>query len=299
MNSSKVVLIALLSVGFICIYILPRILFSPKTAAETEKPYAEKTIDEVLDEAFQIIAITENPPPQNVIKTTQRFNRYQARSGNELAPYIIDYFWYAPNEPWPENIKFPLIIHLHDQNSLAFSAEYMTQTNIRNNFPAFHFVPMLPPGATWANYKEDPTLKMLPYISEYIDYVLVKYPVDPKRIYLVGCGAGGHGAFGAIAERPDFYAAAVIINSDWNPAQAKKLAQTPLFMMMGEKNKQFSKTATIQITKDIRQLNGQAEYKEFTSMPHNCAFPPFYKASTWDWMFAHQSNETKIQTLAQ
>ena len=195
----------------------------------------------------------------------------------------IDYYVQKPLQPWPKDVKFPLIVHLHDKNEIAFSANIITKPRISNAYPAFNLAPALPADHVFADLSDND--KTSPeFVSNLVKDLLQQYPIDENRVYIIGCGYGAMGAFHEIDKNPDLYAGAITINGTWHQV-SKSLIQTPLLIMHGESNKVFRPLNTRQFVKEAKQAGATIGYKEFESMGHTCSYKGLYAKNVWDWLF--------------
>ena len=207
----------------------------------------------------------------------------------------LTYFFYEPATPYPEGLKFPLVLVLHGGTGNAYAAQYLTADRMLYAYPAFILVPVLPKAQLWAY----PDLKAQTLDSKYglgdavalINDLLPKYPIDRSRIYVVGCSDGGTGAFGAARYYPDFFAAAVAISGGWHPQDGAQMTKLPLLVIHGAQDTVFPVAHTSDTVKMIQSYSGPAVYKEYADMGHECPAPRLYSSRLWKWLFAQQRKE--------
>jgi predicted peptidase len=206
----------------------------------------------------------------------------------------MTYHWLAPQKPWPEGIKFPLVMVLHGAPGKAYAAEYLARRDMQINYPAFIFVPVLPNGMTWyepgsapeGNDYDRKRPKGLPGAMRALDEIVKTYPVDISRIYVVGCSEGGFGAFGAVKEYGDRIAAAVALAGGWSPAHADYFTKTPMLVMHGQIDSVIPAKTSRDVSVEIKRRGGPIEYIEIPGMEHNCPSPVFYSEKVWKWLFS-------------
>ena len=73
----------------------------------------------------------------------------------------------------------------------------------------------------------------LPAVLQALDALQKEVSIDADRIYVTGQSMGGFGSFGAVAARPDLFAAAVPICGGWAVGEAKAMAQVPFLVFHG------------------------------------------------------------------
>lgn len=218
------------------------------------------------------------------------FTSVPFRVKGRFADRIMTYFWAAPDEPYPDGIEFPLVVVLHGSPGNAYAAKYLLSSAVRMQHPSFVLVPVLPRERTWATWqkrqkREDTELanvvKMIQSVSE-------QHPIDPSRIYVIGCSEGGFGAFGAALYFPDIFAAAVPISGGWNPEDAKDMTKIPILSMHGTKDDVLPVEMTRDVSQLIREYGGNISYNEFPDMGHECPSTRLYSNALWQWLFAQQ-----------
>jgi predicted peptidase len=157
----------------------------------------------------------------------QSYERKEIKIQEEGRAHIFTYFWLEPHKPYPENLKFPLVVILHGSPGNAYAGQYIAQDEMQLAYPSFVLVPVIPAGTVWSFPATLPpgyegmeamtkSRHMLPYVVTMIRDAMSRYPIDPSRIYVMGCSQGGFGAFGAVRDYPDLFAAAVSISGGWS-----------------------------------------------------------------------------------
>ena len=210
----------------------------------------------------------------------------------------LTYFWFQPSPPYPENLKFPLVLVLHDATGKANAGKSLVSPAMQTAFPAFVVVPALPATSVWANPKpivmdDGKLLGGVAYEALHDAVNLIKtlpsqYPIDTKRIYVVGCAEGGMGAFGAALHYPDVFAAAVPISGAWSPEDSPKMTKTPIWAFHGAKDDVMPSYLTKDMVNLIHEYGGPIFYTEYPVMKHDCAYNELYAPQMWEWIFKQQ-----------
>lgn len=225
---------------------------------------------------------------------TRFFEKKTVHVKSGVVDLDLSYYWFAPSKPWPEGIRFPLVMVLHGAPGNAYAAQYLIQRDMQINYPAFIFVPVLPWGMTWYEPSSSPKgndydrkrPKGLPGAMMALEQIIRDYPVDTRRIYVIGCSEGGTGAFGAVKEYGDTFAASVAISGGWAPEQAAYFKKAPMLVIHGAQDTVIPVGHSRNVSQRARQLGAPLEYIEFPAMSHNCPAPELYGPSIWRWMFA-------------
>jgi predicted peptidase len=113
-----------------------------------------------------------------------------------------------------------------------------------------------------------------------------QFPIDGKRLYLIGISMGGHGVWDLAARFPAFFAALVPICAAANPTQAAVLAPIPSWSFHGAEDREVPVDYTRKFIEALRQAGGQPKYSEFPKVGHSCTSHVFQTADLLPWLFA-------------
>lgn len=246
----------------------------PPKVAKRDEPRNEEPMEE-LTEFFQrkVFAVPESRPGKT-----------------------LTYFFKPPAAFVPQDKQYPLVIILHDEDGLAPAAQFLAQKAARKNFPAYIAVPVLPDGPVWAfpakidDKKQAVKIKKeqaLPDIVKLIPSLIQDNPmIDLNRVYIVGCGEGGFGVFGAALKYSHIFAGGVPISGGWNYREAPKLRNLPMFVMAGDSDKEVDPGLSQNLAFYIQQSGGKKiSFLSIPGMGHDCANPYLYNNAVWAWLF--------------
>jgi len=211
--------------------------------------------------------------------------------------YALPYFWFQPDgAPYPPGLKFPLVILLHGTSGNVYAAQSLLQSKMQLDYPAFIAIPVQPEKWIWDSPREyagypqmNLPLRMmrgLYGVAQMAKSLAATQPVDPSRIYIVGCSEGGIGAFAAALKYPDVFAAAVPISGAWNISEAPKINQIPLWAFHGTLDPIVPAALTRTLAAAIKKSGGNITYTEFPNISHDCSSPMFYTQAMWKWLFS-------------
>lgn len=248
-------------------------------------------------------SITVDAPrdPAPMDEQTSLFTQGKLQVGPEGDRHELTYFWLDAEPPIsslqnPTSL-FPLVVVLHGAPGKAYAAKTLVDKRVRTKYPAFVMVPSIPLDAVWMFPQKlpaefEPNLQLntgrrelFPYVTMMIKELMKTYPIDPKRIYVMGCSLGGFGAFGAAKEYSDIFSAAVSVSGGWTPEDGPKLTKIPILAIHGKKDENVPAEFSRGVTDLINQYGGHALYFEFPEMSHQCPDPALYEDYLWDWMF--------------
>lgn len=249
--------------------------------------------------SLPLSAIAEVPrndqPMENLTALYEK--RQVTLSGPDQRNHELTYWWREPSRLAKPDEYFPLVVVLHGSPGKAYAAKYLATEPVRTQHPAFVLVPVIPQDALWSFPEKLPpefmsTLggslslrHMLPYIAEIVQGMKTQYPIDPRRIYVIGCSQGGWGAFGAARDYPDIFAAAVSISGGWTPEDSPKLIRIPILAIHGRQDENVPAAFSRDVVSLIKQYGGPALYAEFPEMNHQCPASELYSEALWNWLF--------------
>ena len=220
--------------------------------------------------------------------------------------HAMTYFWRQPKK-FESGVTYPLVVVLHDDRGQAPAAQYLLTKELLDAHPSFILVPALGQRKIWSfpsEYPDDPSLagmlkqtQALPDVMDLIGDVQKNFPVDDKRIYVVGCGDGGFGAMGAVYNTPpSTFAAAIAINGGWTQKQTPKLAKskTAIYMVDGADDKINNAYLASVVAFDIQKMapaamKSKISYLSIPGAGHDCTDGRFYMKQLWTWMYAQKT----------
>jgi len=252
------------------------------------------------------------PPPVNIVPTagiiemprsaapmgdsTTLFTKRQFVTGDGLHKHTQTYYWLGPQST-TAGAKFPLVVVLHDARGKAYAAEVLASQAMREKFPAYVLVPQSPDGRDWAMpesysdtpaYRYEPQRESLPGVITMLSKVPDQDSIDKNRIYIVGCGDGGAGVYGAILRFPSVFAGGVAINAKWSVDDAADLTDVPLLIEHGAADDIVPAAIGRLMSDQIGKNGGSVSYQEFPGLGHGCASPDFYSREMWDALFKQE-----------
>jgi|GEM_PF-1631554 predicted peptidase len=201
----------------------------------------------------------------------------------------LTYFMFAPVVPAAAGTKFPLILVLQDASGEAYAGRYLITETVRNAFPAYVMVPALPANYRWAEPGNPKPTHALSYAVQIIKQLTAMNPaIDSKRIYVIGCGPGGNGAYGAAQLYSDVFAAAVPIAASWNAREVSNMKNVPIAAFHGVNDVTVPLANSSDTIAMVQHDGGTAFFTRYENMAHDCSSDRIYNDLLWKWLFAQK-----------
>jgi predicted peptidase len=185
--------------------------------------------------------------------------------------------------------KAPLVMYLHgtgglgDDNlkQLSFGNRFGTRVWLlpenQKRFPCYVLAPQTDRGWIRYDYSQQPA-KELPGFGdgirlalEIVDGLRREFHIDERRIYIAGNSMGGAGVWNGLANRPNFFAAAVICCGGQSPDDGTGSAATPLWDFHGDADEVVPVSTSRNRIAARRKAGGHPIYTEYAGVDHDGA----------------------------
>jgi predicted peptidase len=176
----------------------------------------------------------------------------------------------------------PLVLCLHGKGGNTDAAGALARESMREKYPAYVMAPKSG-GARWAAVGGGD--EALPHVFEAIEALQKELKIDPKRIYVTGQSMGGAGSFGAVAKKPELFAAATPICGGWDPAQAKSMAAVPFWIFHGDADPTVPVESSRKMVEALKAAGADPKYTEYPGVKHNSWDKAYAEDELWEWMF--------------
>jgi predicted peptidase len=216
--------------------------------------------------------------------------------GKDKVP--LPYRLYVPSKYDPKT-KYPLVIWLHGSDAIGndnlkqitgyntAGTQVWTTPKNRDSFPAIVLAPQ-----SYERYWSFPGLKE-PIREEQLVFETVaalqkEFSIDPDRIYLVGQSMGGFGTWAYLGNRPDFFAAGVVLCGPAVPTVVPRIAHIPVWVFHGAKDDNVPVANARGMVESLRKEGGQPRYTEFPNLGHEIGPATFAERDLLLWLFAQK-----------
>src|SRR5208283_4852479 len=185
--------------------------------------------------------------------------------------------------------KVPLVLYLHGSGGLGddnlkqlglgniFGTRVWLLPESQKRFPCYVVVPQTDRGWIRYDFSQQPA-KELPGFGdgarlalEIVDGLRREFPIDERRIYIAGNSMGGAGVWNGLANRPDFFAAAVICCGGESPDDGSGSAATPLWDFHGDADEVVPVSSSRDRIAARRRAGGHPIYTEYAGVDHDGA----------------------------
>ena len=197
----------------------------------------------------------------------------------------------ADYEKQPEK-KWPLVLFLHGAGERGSDLEKVKihgppkQVAAGKDLPFVLVSPQCPTGERWTPYA----------LAKLVDAVAEKHRIDRQRLYVTGLSMGGSGTWSLLAEYPEKFAAAISICGRGDLEAAEKIAQTPVRIFIGGKDRERTVANCYEMAAAVKKAGGDVELKLYPDLPHDCWTVTYDDPEVWKWLLSHTRPETPKPT---
>ncbi len=180
----------------------------------------------------------------------------------------------------------PILIFLHGRSLSGSDLNRVKRYGVIHEMengrkiPAIVIAPQVPAGKSWEAGK----------IMDVLAYVRKKYATDSSRVYVTGMSLGGYGTMEFAGKYPEVVTAAVALCGGGNPNDACNLAQVPLWIQHGDRDRAVPISESEKMVKAIKKCNeGQnLIYTVRNGADHGDLERIFRTDELYNWLFSHQ-----------
>jgi predicted peptidase len=203
--------------------------------------------------------------------------------------------------------KLPLVVYLHgsgglgDDNlkQLAFGNIFGTRVWLlpenQKRFPCYVLAPQTDRGWIRYDFSQQPAQELPGFgdgarlALEIVDALRREFAVDERRIYVAGNSMGGAGVWNMIANRPHFFAAAVICCGGVSPDDGTGSIDTPLWNFHGDSDEVVPVSSSRDRIAARRKAGGHPLYTEYAGVDHDGVVKlAFTEPALPKWVFSQR-----------
>ncbi len=196
--------------------------------------------------------------------------------------------------------KAALVVYLHGGTSKG--NDNVTQMNepginsisswlANNNRKAIMIVPQCPKDKSWLG-------TMLATVKQLMQTFIDRGVADEAQVYIFGGSMGGTGTWNMIANYPGFFAAAMPVAGNPTGLDAEKVAQTPLYTVMGTADVIMKIPNVETFLAEMDEWNAEYQFDIEDGWTHEDTCKKSYTDTRLEWVFGHtRGDESGIATV--
>lgn len=127
-------------------------------------------------------------------------------------------------------------------------------------------------------------------VIELLRDVIKKNNIDKDRIYITGISMGATATWEFLFRHPDFFAGAVILNGRADPAAARQIAKTPVWLAHGIKDRISPISNSEEMVTELRRYNANL-YFEPLNAGHQVS-KRAYSCKSFTWLLQHRKTSS-------
>jgi predicted peptidase len=228
-------------------------------------------------------------------------DKFEART--HKSDWVMPYRLFRP----ATNRKMPLVIYLHGSGGLGddnlkqltlgnrFGTRVWLLPENQKRFPCYVVVPQTDRGWIRYDFSQQPALELPGFgdgdrlAVEIVDALCREFAIDEHRIYIAGNSMGGAGVWNVLANRPNFFAAAVITAGGVSPDDGSGSVATPLWNFHGESDQVVPVSSARDRIAARRKAGGHPLYTEYSGADHDSvARLGFTEPALVRWVFSQR-----------
>lgn len=200
--------------------------------------------------------------------------------------------------------KYPLVIFLHgagergtdNQVQLVHGVKEFAKASSRKDFPCYLIAPQCPTGKKWVEVDWSAKTHKTPgepsesmsLLIQLLDKLQKSEAIDPARIYVTGLSMGGYGTWDLLCRHPEKFAAGVPVCGGGDEAQAKKIANLPIWVFHGAKDTAVIPERSRNMVKALEASGGKPKYTEYPDVAHNSWDKAYSDPEMMKWLFSQK-----------
>lgn len=228
-------------------------------------------------------------------------DKFEART--HKSDWLMPYRLFRP----ATSRKVPLVMYLHGSGGLGddnlkqltlgnrFGTRVWLLPENQKRFPCYVVAPQTDRGWIRYDFSQQPALELAGFgdgsrlALEIVDALRREFAIDERRIYIAGNSMGGAGVWNVLANRPNFFAAAMITCGGVSPDDGTGSVETPLWVFHGESDEVVPVSSARDRIAARRKAGGHPLYTEYPGVDHNGANRlTFTEPALMKWVFSQR-----------
>ena len=229
-------------------------------------------------------------------------DKFEART--HKSDWVMPYRLFRPNAP---HGKVPLVMYLHGSGGLGddnlkqlslgnrFGTRVWLLPKNQKRFPCYVVAPQTDRGWIRYDFSQQPALELAGFgdgsrlALEIVDALRREFAINERRIYIAGNSMGGAGVWNVLANRPNFFAAAVISCGGVSSDDGTGSVATPLWDFHGDADEVVPVSSSRDRIAARRKAGGHPLYTEYPGADHDSvARLGFTEPALPKWVFSQR-----------
>lgn len=243
------------------------------------------------------LKIPENQYVKKEIQLIAGWNGQLDYSGNGVT---LLYQIYLP-EGYTASKKYPLLLFLHgdglcgedDEKQLSNEESTLVKRAVREYGECIILAPQSPSkwldsGSSNDNYIQSKAV-MSPYLMDAMELLADtagRFPVDNKKIYLMGYSRGAFASWYLLGKYPDKFAAAVIVSGAGDPAMASLIKDIPIWVFHGDKDNVVAYSNAVKMVDALIAAGGSPHFTTGYNSGHGLGNTLSQTKDVISWLFS-------------
>lgn len=228
--------------------------------------------------------------PAPIVRGAFLARTYQAKTG------VMPYRLFVPKS-YDSRQRHPLILWLHggggsgSDNEAQIGGDQVAGTHTwttperQAEHPAFVLVPQTASG--WVPADKPDLAPNLAAVIEILDVVTAEFSIDERRIYVLGQSIGGRGVWNLVSNRPDLFAAAVVVCPvPGDITRVSRVVNLPIWIFQGDADGAPAVSGSRALVAALKAAGGRPRYTEYPKVGHDIWTRVFNEPEIVPWLFA-------------
>ncbi len=189
-------------------------------------------------------------------------------------------------EHYEEGKKYPLVLFLHgagergDENEAQLRIGILTALSDSESplHESYIVCPQCPLEKQWVDtpwyegsYSTDavPETIYLKTAHKLVAEIKKNYPVNEKKVFVMGISMGGYGTWDSLARHTDVFAGGFACCGAGDPSKAQKLKDLKIFAYHGSLDECVPPSGSRDMAKALTDVGGDITFKEYPELYHN------------------------------
>ena len=192
---------------------------------------------------------------------------------------------------------WPLILFLHGSGERGNELDRVKVNGLPKELgegmeiPAIVLSPQCPAGSRWESDL------MVEGLNALLDDALVRYRVDPRRVYVTGLSMGGLGTWALAAAHPDRFAAIAPVCGAGDPDLAFRMRRLPIWAFHGAKDTVIPVTAMQEMADAMARVHGDMRTTVYPEAGHDSWSATYVNPELYAWLLQHQALPPRLHNL--